>query len=124
MACVYMHIWCMLIFTAALFFTKTGNFGRSTGLSRGKKLRMVKKWRQSYEKHVNFKKLTLVLVGRKLRDFVVVNTDREVYRSAFVKDAREQLNIKDKNRTINPFCYSRATLEDYVQCQSLEQPWG
>lgn len=45
--CMHANMVHMYMFTAALFFTKIMNFGMSTGLSRGKKPRMFKKWRQS-----------------------------------------------------------------------------
>lgn len=106
------------VFTAALFFTKIVNFGKSTGLSRGKKSGMVKKWRQRYEKHLNFKKLAPVLVGSKLRDLAMVDAgQKKVSRRAFIR-------AQGDNSTISPFCCSRATLEDYFRCQSLGQAWG
>lgn len=77
------------------------HFGKSTGLPGGKKPRLVKKWRQSYEKHLNFKKLTPVLAGSKQRDLATVDTGQEkVPRRAFVR-------AQGDNSTISPFCCSR-----------------
>lgn len=41
------------VFAADLLFVRIVNFGESPGFSRAEKSSMVKKWRQSYEKHLN-----------------------------------------------------------------------